>query len=65
MNWKFDGMKLIEGIVYYGLFLIGIVCAYALFTRQLGPQSYQYFGLGLIAVLGIVVGLCKIYDDVT
>lgn len=63
---KADLMRLMEGLVYYGIFAVGIACGYALFTSQLGPRNYdQYFVLGTFAVFGIFVGIFKIYDDAT
>lgn len=58
-------MKTLERIVYYGIFVVGMACAFALFTRQLGPHSYNYFALGLLAAFGIAAGLWKAYDDAT
>lgn len=61
-----SGMRLMEGIVYYGIFLAGLACGYALLTSQLGARNYdQYFVLGLFAVFGIFVGILKVYDDAT
>lgn len=58
-------MNVAERVVYYGMFVIGIGCAYALVTRQLGPHDYGYFALGFMAVIGVIAGGWKLYDDCT